>query len=70
MPQASASHPASKAIPPSGVMAPSQGMPVSTSRYRLPLNSTVPPTNIQPESRMIGEGQRLEAHATASSESA
>jgi hypothetical protein len=43
--QANASHPARKASPPRGVMAPNQRAPVKDKRYKLPENRIVPATN-------------------------
>src|SRR4051812_13686077 len=51
-------------------MAPSQRVPVSESRYRLPEKSTVPPMNNQPATRTGDPVQWFEAHATANSASA
>ena len=69
-PTASTTQPAMRQSPPIGVIAPSQRMPVTASRYRLPEKTTIPATNSQPADPVQAFGQRDAAHATASNPSA
>src|SRR5919201_2791095 len=79
IPIARAFQPPRKSSPPTGVMTPSQRAPVKLITYRLPEKRTVPPMNNHPAMRIAsvgppgppgGAGQRVTAHATASSASA
>src|SRR5687767_229080 len=68
--QASTSHPAMKAAPPTGVTAPSQRCPLTASKYRVPQKTTVPAMKSQPASATADDGHRERARPTASKPSA